>query len=317
MIKLAADIAAEGKRPPIRKHWNPAVSFLITSCWINDAGLRPSLGQVMSSLAMIMEGKDGLITSSTTNANGVAMIEAQDADIHLAPGALWRKIEIPTSNIKVGEVLGHGSFSTVYRCQFQNRHSALKLFRNATEMKAFKEIEITFSMRHPNIIGIYAWLRKKGEMMTQIGMVIELAEGGDLMDFYMEKRKGREYSFKVALKIALGAARGLAHMHSMPTPVVHRDIKSGNVMIMSDGSGVEVGKIADCGESRRVDLDSTMTQTGSPLWAAVGWMGEHEICQFSNSRSIFFLVECLSARAARWQALQRGRGHVLVRCRAL
>ena len=231
----------------------------------------------MSSLAMIMEGKDGLITSST---NGVAVPEAKDADIHLAPGALWRKIEIKISNIKVGEVLGHGSFSTVYRCQFQNRPSALKLFRNATEMKAFKEIEITFSMRHPNIIGIYAWLRKKGEMMTQIGMVIELAEGGDLMDFYMEKREGREYSFKVALKVALGAARGLAHMHSMPTPVVHRDIKSGNVMIMSDGSGVEVGKIADCGESRRVDLDSTMTQTGSPLWAAVGWMGEHEIALY-------------------------------------
>ena len=245
------------------------MSLLITSCWSNDAGLRPSLGQVMSSLAMIMEGKEGLITSST---NGAAVPEANDADIHLAPGALWRKIEI--KKVSVSEVLGHGSYSTVYRCNFQNRPAALKLFRNATEKKAFKEIEITFSMRHPNIIGIYAWLRKKGEMMTQIGMVIELAEGGDLMDFYMEKRKGRKYSYKVALKIALGAARGLAHMHSMPTPVVHRDIKSGNIMIMSDDSGVEVGKIADCGESRRVDLDSTMTQTGSPLWAAVGPVGK-------------------------------------------
>ena len=107
-------------------------------------------------------------------------------------------------------------------------------------------------------------------MVTQIGMVVELADGGDLMGLYMKKEKGQEYSFKLGLEMVLGAAKGLAHMHSMPTPVVHRDVKSGNIMIVSDENARrKVGKIADCGESRRVDLDSTMTQTGSPLWAAV------------------------------------------------
>ena len=54
-------------------------------------------------------------------------------------------------------------------------------------------------------------------------------------------------------------------MHMMPAPVVHRDVKSMNIMVMEDGT---TGKIGDCGESRRVDLNSTMTRTGSPLWAA-------------------------------------------------
>ena len=60
-------------------------------------------------------------------------------------------------------------------------------------------------------------------------------------------------------------AKGLAYMHTMPEAVVHRDIKSGNVMVMEDG---KTGKIADVGESRRVDMNTTMTQIGTPLWAA-------------------------------------------------
>ena len=89
------------------------------------------------------------------------------------------------------------------------------------------------------------------------------------MDLYMGKTKDRKYSFPLGLKIVLGAAKGLAHMHAMPAPFVHRDVKSGNIMVMGEGEE-EAGKLGDCGESRRVDLNATMTRTGSPLWAAVG-----------------------------------------------
>ena len=265
-IKLAADIAADGKRPAIDETWNPAISVLITSCWSNDASRRPPLGQVMSSLSMIMSGSEGLITLASKMTQGSSL--KNEADAHLAPGAMWCRIEIKPSHITLGKVLGHGAYSTVYKCRFQNKVTALKMFRNTTEEKAFKEIEITFSMRHPNIIGIYAWVQDKSEMITQIGMVLELADGGDLSGLYNEKG-GTKYSFKLALKVVAGAAKGLAHMHSMPAPIVHRDVKSGNIMVFKDE-----GKIADCGESRRIDLDSTMTQTGSPLWAAVSLYSE-------------------------------------------
>ena len=105
-------------------------------------------------------------------------------------------------------------------------------------------------------------------------MVVELAGGGDLMALYNNKDK-EAYSFKTGLKVVLGAAKGLAYMHSMPTPAVHRDIKSGNIMVMEDGV---TGKLGDCGESRRVDIDSTMTQPGSPLWAAVRFCSRDRSC---------------------------------------
>ena len=57
----------------------------------------------------------------------------------------------------------------------------------------------------------------------------------------------------------------------MPEPIVHRDIKAMNILVAREAEEEEeemTGKVGDCGESRRVDLNLTMTKTGSPLWAA-------------------------------------------------
>ena len=83
-------------------------------------------------------------------------------DLILAPGALWRRAKTSPSEIVLGKVLGEGSFSKVHHCIFQNRKAACKIFRNTTEESAFKEIEIMFALRHPNIIGLYAWFQVKG-----------------------------------------------------------------------------------------------------------------------------------------------------------
>ena len=69
-------------------------------------------------------------------------------------------------------------------------------------------------------------------------MVIELATG-DLMKQYNEEG-GRVFSFPLGLKIVTGAAKGIAHMHTMLHPVVHRDVKSKNIMVMRDGETVGV-----------------------------------------------------------------------------
>ena len=52
----------------------------------------------------------------------------------------------------------------MYVCTFRNEQAALKIFRNTTKESAFKEIEIMFAMRHPNVIALYAWVFMKGSM---------------------------------------------------------------------------------------------------------------------------------------------------------
>ena len=149
----------------------------------------------------------------------------------------------------------------MYKSSFRGQIVARKEFRNCSAKKAFQEIELLFAMRHPHIIGLYAWYRSPGTVVL-VGAVIEFARNGDLQKYYAQD----DYRYSKALKILAGAAKGMAYMHSMPVPVVHRDLKSSNIMIMADGVS---GKIGDVGESRRLDLNSTMTQTGTPLWAAV------------------------------------------------
>ena len=64
----------------------------------------------------------------------------------------------------------HYSFGEVYKCLYKGKHTALKLFRNTTDEDAIKEIEVMFALRHPNIIGLYAWVVHSGQI-NQYGYV--------------------------------------------------------------------------------------------------------------------------------------------------
>ena len=173
----------EGYRPPIRATWNPAVSFLITSCWrespqvrfhicdfrsslrysheaLGSTQLRLGLEKIISSLSMIMKAGDSLITVANTDTSEEK--KSEGGDIHLAPGALWQRVETDPMNIELGDVIGQGSYSKVHRCRFLDKLAACKIFRNTTDESAFKEIEMMFSLRHPNIIGLFAWFQLKG-----------------------------------------------------------------------------------------------------------------------------------------------------------
>ena len=148
----------------IPESWNPAVSVLLASCWAQDASLRPSLVHIRSALSLIMSRGQALITISSSN--GAAVADGHQAavgELGLAPGALWRRIQVDPAKISLGDVLGSGASSRVHKCLFQNKQAVCKIFRNSTEEKAFKEIEMTFALRHPNVIGLYAWFQIRGE----------------------------------------------------------------------------------------------------------------------------------------------------------
>jgi serine/threonine-protein kinase TNNI3K len=116
---------------------------------------------------------------------------------------------------------------------------------------------------HPNIVQLIgvAW-----DSLADLCLVLELMPNGDLRSLLNEyQRTGHEHGFDSdKLRIAHNVAHALVYLHSLATPVLHRDLKSKNILLTKDLDA----KITDFGVSRK-QSDKTLTAgVGTSLWMA-------------------------------------------------
>ena len=96
-------------------------------------------------------------------------------------------------------------------------------------------------------------------------MIIELMTRGSVFFLYHNKRKpAADRHYSLICRIAEDSCRGMAYLHTRSPPLVHRDLKSPNILIDENWTS----KISDFGMTRFRDESRTMTRCGSPLWAA-------------------------------------------------
>ena len=264
-------MAQEGLRPKPESGWNGAISTLMAMCWQEEATARPDFHEISEVLRKALEIATGpgpsLVLGSDGDAKSTKMARRKKTDRdNLLAAPLWKTAQVNPQVIIKGKLIGNGASADVFLATFRKKPTALKVFRGiktGEEEKCFLEIALTFELRHPNIIAMLAWFHLVRDP-PRIGMVLEYGDRGALDHFYNEKT----YSFRDGLRVALGAAKGITHMHSFPTPIIHRDLKSPNILVVSSEKNEVAGKIADCGESRRIDNSSTMTHIGSLYWCA-------------------------------------------------
>jgi len=149
----------------------------------------------------------------------------------------------------------------VYLCEdlTLGRRVALKVLssrfaRDQQFIERFRrEAKAAAGLNHPNLVAIHDW----GEIDGTYFIVMEYVEGETLKE--LVRRRGR-LNGSEALDIGLGllAAVGYAHRHG----VVHRDIKSQNILMDRSGTA----KVTDFGIARAGD--SGMTEAGSILGTA-------------------------------------------------
>ena len=183
------------------------------------------------------------------------------------PAHPTKTVEVPSEELTVGSTfagrykivkeLGRGGMGVVYKTQDTKlkREVALKslapqLMGDETKVRFVREAQAAAALNHPNICTVYEIDESKGKSF----IAMEYIEGQTLK----EKTTMRPLNLNEALDIAIQIADGLRHAHDKG--IVHRDVKSSNIMIKKNGQA----KVMDFGLAKLVG--STMvTREGTTL----------------------------------------------------
>mmetsp|Transcript_3248 Transcript_3248/g.6689 ORF Transcript_3248/g.6689 Transcript_3248/m.6689 type:complete len:888 (+) Transcript_3248:705-3368(+) len=187
----------------------------------------------------------------------------------------WKQVDqrwlIPASDIQTKEVLGEGSSCMVYRGIYKRTSVAVKVMRAQTVsnsiMKEFeREVSALVQLRHPNIVLFMGICIER-----DLSIISEYCSGGSLFRL-LHDRKDIELSWSQRMKILKDVARGVLYLHEMEPPLIHRDLKSLNVLLQDEIRGPRdslIAKVTDFGVTRHLDESANMTgQMGTCHWMA-------------------------------------------------
>eukprot|EP00249_Psilotum_nudum_P013306 c24271_g1_i9 orf=748-3603(-) len=173
--------------------------------------------------------------------------------------------------------LGRGGFGTVYKAVLADgRTVAIKKLMVSCLVKSQedfeKEVQLLGNIRHQNLVGLqgYYWT-------SQLQLLIyDFIPKGNLYSRLHEKsQENIPLCWENRFKIALGTARGLAHLHHACHPqVIHYNMKSSNVLL--DESYIP--KIADYGLAKLLPILDRYILS-SKFQSALGYMAPEFACQ--------------------------------------
>ncbi|KAK8950955.1 hypothetical protein KSP39_PZI004730 [Platanthera zijinensis] len=197
-------------------------------------------------------GKLSTLSSTTTGqstGSGVSVEEAfRDGRILEAPNLrifTFGELKSSTKGFKPETVLGEGGFGKVFKGWVDEKtlapaKSGLGMViavkkLNSESMQGLEEwqSEVNFLGRlsHPNLVKLLGYCWEDRELL----LVYEFMPKGSLENHLFRRGAAFEpLSWNLRLKIAIGAARGLAFLHSSEKQVIYRDFKASNILLDSE-----------------------------------------------------------------------------------
>ncbi|XVE97766.1 hypothetical protein REPUB_Repub03eG0047100 [Reevesia pubescens] len=163
-----------------------------------------------------------------------------------------------TENLSEKYIIGNGASSTVYKCVLKNcKPVAIKrLYSNYPQyLKEFEtELETIGSIKHRNLVSLQGYsLSPSGNLLFY-----DFMENGSLWDLLHVSTKKKKLDWDTRLKIALGAAQGLAYLHHDCSPrIIHRDVKSSNILLDNDFEA----HLTDFGIAKSLCISKSHTST--------------------------------------------------------
>ncbi|KAG2543329.1 hypothetical protein PVAP13_9NG739700 [Panicum virgatum] len=173
--------------------------------------------------------------------------------------------EIPWEDLLIGERIGLGSYGEVYRADWNGTEVAVKKFLDqdfyGDALDEFRsEVRIMRRLRHPNIVLFMGAVTRP----PNLSIVSEYLPRGSL--YKILHRPNCLIDEKRRIKMALDVAKGMNCLHTSVPTIVHRDLKSPNLLVDNNWNV----KVCDFGLSRlkHSTFLSSKSTAGTPEWMA-------------------------------------------------
>lgn len=243
--------------------------------------------------------------TTTTHMDGPATPVLRSA----TPGSITLESANSSENLKsidekellLGNKIGQGSFGVVYRALWHHTPVAVKRLLEKESDASFsgelgsghldesgalavfealqKEAGMMASLRHPNIVQFL------GICSDPPCIITEYCDRGSLVDVLKKARMNTDaakmLTFKRRLEMLNDAAKGMLYLHSnKPAPILHRDLKSPNLLV---GKYWNV-KVADFNLSRVLSETSSRSAVTSAFANNPRWLAPEIVSGAAYSR---------------------------------
>jgi len=196
---------------------------------------------------------------------GPATAFLRERGMHLGSEDI-EKFQFTRTDIKVNKLIGKGSYGEVYLATLvpkDNREVAVKRLyvgqMKAEHVEAFcAEASLMCQLRHKNVVEFIGAVTEPANLC----LITQYCAKGSLSDLLANK--DTEMNFARKIQLAIDAAEGMWYLHSSNPSILHRDLKSDNLLVCEDWTAM----VSDFGLTRFLNREKKMTGVGTPMWMA-------------------------------------------------
>ncbi|KAI3934701.1 hypothetical protein MKW92_003459 [Papaver armeniacum] len=237
--------------------------------------------------------KNSVVTSTGSSSSSSSPCRSNMGSETLSYHISWR-------DLILGEQIGRGSCSTVYHGLWCGSDVAVKIFSefeySQDLLRTFRqEVLLMKRLRHPNVLLFMGAVTSR----QHLWIVTEFLPRGSL--YQLLRRNLPALDWKRRVLMALDIARGMNYLHCYNPPIVHRDLKSSNLLVDNNWNL----KVGDFGLSRlkHATFLTTKNGQGTPQWMAPEVIRNEPSDEKSDVYSFGVILWELATRKIPWDGL--------------
>lgn len=158
----------------------------------------------------------------------------------------YKQLDRATKGFASSEKLGNGACGSVYAASLEDgRRVAVKRLHHFNTQIGYQqtvnELSVLSTVKHRNLVRLLGCCMESADPL----LVFEYVSNGTLAE-HLQRERGEALDWFTRLTIAAETADALAYLHTRDPPILHRDVKSRNILLDHDFNT----KVADFGLSR-------------------------------------------------------------------